>query len=196
MSTENTKRPYRKRRRAEAEEATRERIAAAAAELHEELGPARTSVSAVAERAGVQRGTVYRHFPDENALFQACSAHWNARNAPPDPTPWSAIADPDRRLRVALQEIYAWYDQVEPMLEKLVRDAPLVPAVAHQMATTAIPYFDFVTGVLLEGRARRKRTRAAIGHAVAFETWRSLERTQGLTRKQAAELMAELVAVA
>ena len=196
MSTENHKRPYRKRRRAEAEEATRERIAAAAAELHEELGPARTSVSAVAERAGVQRGTVYRHFPDEDALFQACSAHWNARNVPPDPTPWSAIADPDRRLRAGLLEIYAWYHQVEPMMEKLVRDAPLVPAVAHQMATIATPYFEFVAGVLLEGRSGRKRTRAAIGHALAFETWRSLERTQGLSRKQATELMAELVAVA
>ena len=87
-------REYKKRKRAESEEATRQRIAAAAAELHEQVGPARTTFSAVAERAGVQRATLYRHFPDEDALFEACSAHWSARNAPPDPTPWTAIDRP------------------------------------------------------------------------------------------------------
>ena len=79
-------REYKKRKRAESEEATRQRIAAAAAELHEHVGPARTTFSAVAERAGVQRATLYRHFPDEDALFEACSSHWSARNPPPDPT--------------------------------------------------------------------------------------------------------------
>ena len=196
MSSQTKKRPYRKRRRAEAEEQTRRRIAAAAAELHEAIGPAQTTVSAVAERAGVQRGTVYRHFPDEEALFAACSAHWNARNAPPDPTPWSSIDDPDRRLRSALDEIYAWYEQVEQMLEKLYRDAPLVPAVAHQLEASAIPYFGFVSDVLMEGRPRRKKSRAAIGHALDFQTWRSLVREQGLPTAEAVELMVALVRAA
>lgn len=196
MSPETEKRAYRKRQRAEAEEQTRQRIAAAAAELHEELGPARTTFSAVAERARVQRGTVYRHFPDEEALFKACSAHWEARNFPPDPTPWSAIADPDRRLRAALDDVYGWYEGVETMLEKLYRDRSVVPAVARQMDQTAIPYFAYVTGVLLEGRPGRKKTRAAVAHALAFPTWRSLVREQELSRKQAVELMAVLVAAA
>ena len=196
MSAQTEKRTYRKRQRAESEAATRERIAAAAAELHEKLGPAQTTFSAVAERAGVQRGTVYRHFPDEDALFEACSAHWSARNAPPDATPWSQIEDPDKRLRTALAEIYGWFERVEPMLEKLYRDQSLVPAVARQLELGAVPYFDFVTAVLLDGRPRRKKARAAIGHALAFETWRSLVRAQELSRAQAVELMAALVAAA
>ncbi len=194
MSSQTQKRTYRKRQRAEAEERTRERIAAAAAELHGSVGPAQTTFSAVAERAGVQRGTVYRHFPDEAALFEACSAHWRARNAPPDPTPWSEIDDPGRRLRVGLTELYEWYDRVEPMLENLYRDRSLVPAVAHQMSMGLIPYLDSVAGVLGAGRSRSKSSRAAIAHALSFQTWRSLVREQGLSRKQAVELMTALVA--
>ncbi len=93
----------------------------------------------------MQRATLYRHFPDEDALFEACSAHWNARNAPPDPTPWTAIEDPDERLRAGLTEIYGWYEQVEPMLEKLYRDISVVPALAHQMEQGAIPYLNHVS---------------------------------------------------
>jgi AcrR family transcriptional regulator len=188
------KRTYRKRQRAEAEEATRQKIAAAAAELHQELGPAKTTFSAVAERAGVQRGTVYRHFPDEDALFAACSAHWSARNIPPDPSPWTEIEDPDERLRVALTELYGWYEQTEPMLEKLYRDISVVPAVAHQMSLSAVPYLNAIGDLLMAGRPRRKRTRAAIALALDFQTWRSLERAQELTRKDAVALMAAMVA--
>ena len=101
MSNENTKRSYRMGRRAELQEQTRQRITEAAVELHGTLGPARTSVTAVAERAGVERATVYRHFPDERALFLACSSHWRAANPAPDPAAWAAIADPDLRLRDA-----------------------------------------------------------------------------------------------
>src|SRR5918996_4055938 len=88
------KRPYRKRRRAELEDQTRLRITEAAVELHGRVGPARTTISAVADRAGVQRATVYRHFPDEDALFAACSGHWAAMNPSPDPSAWQAIRDP------------------------------------------------------------------------------------------------------
>ena len=101
------KRAYRKRRRAEQEEETRLRITEAAVDLHGSVGPARTTVSAIAERAGVQRATVYRHFPDEEALFAACSSHWAALNPPPDPAAWAEIADPDERLRRALSELYS-----------------------------------------------------------------------------------------
>src|SRR5260370_5664195 len=99
------KRPYRKQRRAELEEETRRRITASAVELHGTLGPSRTSLSAVAEHAGVRRSTLYRHFPDEAALFAACTAHWVASNPAPDLGRWSAISDPDARLRLALQAL-------------------------------------------------------------------------------------------
>ena len=86
------KRPYQKKQRAELEAQTRRRITESTVELHRTLGPARTSISAVAERAGVRRSTVYRHFPDEAALFAACSAHWTALNPPPDITGWAGRA--------------------------------------------------------------------------------------------------------
>jgi AcrR family transcriptional regulator len=193
------KRTYRKRQRAEAEEATRLRITEAIMDLHETVGPARTTVSGIAERAGVQRGTVYRHFPDEEAQIEACSTHWLTLHAPPDPTPWAEIADPDERLRTALPAIYDWYAETEPMVEKLYRDAPRVPAIASRIQVRE-QVFDGIAELLMSGRpqkgAARKRTRAAIGHALGFETWRSLVRGQDLSNKQAVELMAALVAAA
>jgi AcrR family transcriptional regulator len=199
MSTQISKRTYRKRQRAEAEEETRRRIARATMELHEEVGPARTTVSAIADRAGVQRGTVYRHFPDEEALVDACSNLWLSLNAPPDLAPLTAIADPDERLRVALTEVYGWYERTAPTVEKLYRDATRVPAIAKRIQARE-EVFDAVADLLMTGRpergARRRRVRAAIGHALAFDTWRSLVRAQGLSRKQAVELMAALVAAA
>ncbi|HVI36340.1 MAG TPA: helix-turn-helix domain-containing protein, partial [Gaiellales bacterium] len=122
-------RPYIKTRRAELEQRTRERITEAAVELHGSVGPARTTISAIAQRADVQRATVYRHFPDEHALLVACSAHWRAQNEPPDLAGWAAIRDPAVRLTVALCELYAWYTGSQRMLELLIRDLPLVPAV-------------------------------------------------------------------
>ena len=199
MSVETStsrKRTYRKRQRAEAEEQTRRRITQATMELHELVGPAQTTVSAIAERAGVQRGTIYRHFPDEEALVDACSAHWLASNAPPDPGKWAAIDDPDERLRVALDELYGWYERTEPMVEKLYRDAPLVPAIGERMQARAAG-FAAMADLLMAGRrqrgARRTRVRAAVGHALAFDTWRSLVRAQGLPRDDAVGLMAALV---
>src|SRR5215213_11124019 len=117
MSNQTTeaarRRPYRKRARAEQEQRTRERIAAATAALHGSVGPAQTTVSAIAERAGVQRATVYRHFPDDTALITACSAHWMMLNPAPDIAAWAAIGDVDERLRTALAELYAWYERTE-----------------------------------------------------------------------------------
>jgi AcrR family transcriptional regulator len=109
------KRPYRMTRRAELEAQTRLRITESAAALHERLGPARTTVSAIAERAGVRRSTVYRHFPDEETLFDACSAHWRAANPAPDPRAWEAIDDPDERTEAALRELYAFFERTREM---------------------------------------------------------------------------------
>src|SRR4051812_43805489 len=190
------KRPYRKTRRAELEEETRRRITESTVALHEELGPARTSISAVAERAGVRRSTVYRHFPDEEALFDACSSHWGAANPPPDPGAWAAIADPAERTEAALRELYAYYARTEGMYTSLLRDEPLVPIIQHKLGA----FYGYLTAVqdtLMTGRGLRgrgaRRTRAAIGHALAFPTWQSLVRDEALAEGDAVALMAALV---
>ena len=195
MSTQ--KRQYTMRRRAEREAETRRRITESAVELHEELGPAHTSISAIADRAGVRRSTVYRHFPDEDALFAACSAHWRAANPPPDPASWSSIADMHERTQTAIRSLYEFYDATEAMYTSLLRDEPLVPAVEKRLRDF-YRYLrsiqdDLATGRGVRGR-RARYTRSAIGHALAFPTWRSLTRDEGLSNEEAAELMARFVA--
>jgi AcrR family transcriptional regulator len=184
------------RLRAELEEQTRRRITESAVALHEEVGPARTSISAIAERAGVRRSTVYRHFPDEEALFAACSSHWRAANPPPEVHGWGAIDDPVRRTEIALRELYAFYRRTHAMYESLLRDESVVAAVRRRLRDFH-GYLRKVTDTLMEGRGLRghaaRRTRAAIGHAVALSTWRSLTDEQGLTDDDAVVLMCRLV---
>ena len=190
------KRAYRMRRRAELEEQTRTRITESAVALHEELGPARTSISAIAELAGVRRSTVYRHFPDEEALFAACSSHWRAANPPPDPRDWAAIEEPAARTEAALRELYAFYGRTQGMYTSLLRDERLVPAVQHRLRDF-YGYLRAIEDILLEGRGLRgraaRRTRAAVGHALAFATWHSLTQEQALSDNDAVTLMCLLV---
>jgi AcrR family transcriptional regulator len=190
------RRPYRMKRRAELEEQTRRRITESAVALHERLGPARTSVSAIAEHAGVRRSTVYRHFPDEEALFNACSAHWRAANPPPDPGAWAAIEDPAERTEAALGELYRFYGRTHRMYESLLRDEPVVAAVQRRLGDF-YGYLGAVEDILLAGRGVRgraaRRTRAAIGHALAFPTWRSLALEQRLPNDDAVALMCLLI---
>ena len=120
-------------------------------ELHGTVGPARTSISAIAERAGVRRSTVYRHFPDEAALFDACCSHWAEANPVPDIGAWAAIEDPDERLRTALDELYAFYRRNEAMLENLHRDEATVPLVKEHFAGYR-GYLAAARDVLLRGR--------------------------------------------
>jgi AcrR family transcriptional regulator len=197
MSTE--KRPYRKKKRAELEAETRRRITESAVELHGSVGPSRTSMSAVAERAGVPRSTLYRHFPDEAALFEACSSHWSAANPPPDITAWASITDPDERFGTALEEMYAYWRRTEPMMENLIRDELINEHVRrsfqvfHEFMAAAVE--TLMAGRGLRGRTR-DRTRAAIGHALDFSTWRSLTQEQGLDDDGAEQLMRKLIAAA
>jgi AcrR family transcriptional regulator len=192
MSSEN--RTYQKRRRAESEAQTRLRITESAVELHGTLGPSRTSMSAIAEHAGVRRSTLYRHFPDEVAVFFACTAHWRAANPRPDLDTWTAIEDPDERLETALGELYAFYRQTEQMLDNLHRDEELVPTV-KQFFGAFHEWLAEVRDALMSGRGvrgkARRRVRAAIAHALAFRTWQSL--TEDLDDPEAAELMCRLV---
>jgi AcrR family transcriptional regulator len=193
------KRPYRMKRRAELEQLTRQRITESAVELHGTVGPSRTSISAVAERAGVRRSTVYRHFPDEEALFDACSSHWANENPVPELARWAAIEDPDKRLREGLGELYAYYRRTEDMLANLFRDEATVPTVERRFRGFH-DYLDGAREILMAGRGLRGRragdVRAAIGHALAFSSWRSLTREEGLDDAQAAELMRRLVVAA
>jgi AcrR family transcriptional regulator len=195
MSTQ-IKRPYRKRRRAELEDETRRRITEATMHLHEEVGPAKTTVSAIADRAGVQRATVYRHFPDDAALIAACSAHWMSLNPAPHLAAWAATDDVDERLRTALAEIYDWYERTEAMIVRLNRDRASVPPLDERMSARDA-YFAGAIETLLRGRpergGRRQRARAAIAHALEFDTWRSLVRREGLGRDEAIELLLRLV---
>lgn len=190
------RRAYTKKARADAEDATRLRITESAVALHGSVGPARTSISAVAERAGVTRSTVYRHFPDEEALFAACSSHWNAQNPPPDLTEALGQDDPSERTRQVLDAMYGWYSRTERMLGNILRDEAEVPAMAAHIRL----YHDFLASLRdpllagrgLRGRARR-RAEAGIGHALALATWTSLVREQGLDNAEAAALMTALV---
>ena len=193
------KRPYRMKRRAEQEAATRLRITESAVALHGTLGPARTSMSAVAEHAGVRRSTVYRHFPDEAALFAACTAPWAASHPLPDLAGWAAVADPHERLPRALRELYGFYGSAEQMLSHAFRDESTAAPVAAQLRRMR-DYLDAARETLLVGRRvrgrARTRVRAALGHALAFHTWRSLAVDEGLDDPQAVELMCGLVAAA
>ncbi len=189
-------RKYDMTRRAKRQEETRRRIVEATVELHETIGMVRTTISAIAEKAGVQRLTVYRHFPDERALFSACSGHWTTANPPPDPASWTQIADPEERLRVALTEVYAYHRRTEPMMVNVIRDAQVHP-LTREMAE---PYFQlwdrmryvFATGWGAEDE-RLALLLAALGHALDFQTWRSLVRQQELDDEQAVELMVKMV---
>ena len=136
------------------------RITEAAIELHGTVGPSRTTLSAVAERAGVERRTLYRHFPTEADLFAACSSHYFAANPWPDLDGWRAIRDPRERLERALDELYAYYERTEPMLGNVLRDAELVDS-ARDAVAPLHAYLEEAAEVLLAGRAAARPPTAA-----------------------------------
>lgn len=185
-------RSYEKKKRAEREAETRRRIVEATVALHTSVGPARTTISAIADKAGVQRHTVYSHFPEEETLFAACTNHWALLHPFPQAELWETTPDPVERLTLALRDIWAWYAAVESELELFLRDAAYVPAVAADMARYA-ERLAAVADRLAADRGGSTTARAAIGHALAFETWRSLIRREGLTTAGAIDAMSALV---
>jgi AcrR family transcriptional regulator len=197
MFTGMATRKYQQKRRAELQAETRQRIVEAMVALHREVGPAQTTISAIAERAGVERLTVYRHFPDETAMFQACTAHYATQVPGPDPAAWAEIEEPAERLRAALLAFYDYYRRAEEMLVNAARDVPQLPALAEVLA----PWGRFVkevrkdlqAGWRVQSRVRSRRLAGAIGHALSFDTWRSLARIEGLDDGEAAGLMVNLV---
>jgi AcrR family transcriptional regulator len=194
-----SKRKYELKKRADEMAETRRRITEAAVELHGTVGPARTTLSAVAERAGVQRHTVYQHFPSEDALFEACTTHYMAAHPLPSLEAWRAVDDPTERLRHALDELYSYYESTEPMFSNVLRDAELIDA----LRPTLVPLQDFLADaveILAAGRSTRGRRRRILAsllqHALDFQTWRSLVSADRLTQAEAVELLSALVEVA
>ena len=195
------KRRYELKERAVKQAETRQRIVDATMALHREVGPARTTISEVARRAGVGRVTVYNHFPDENALLAACTAQLAAESPPPDPRGWARVKDPGDRLKAALAELYAYYRDNDVMLANVGRDAAIVPALADVLAAAgAQEHQAAMLDALMAGRKlrgkRERRTRAAISLALAFETWQRLTREEGLKDREAVRLMGRAVAAA
>jgi AcrR family transcriptional regulator len=193
------KRKYELKKRAEEMAETHRRITDAAIELHGTVGPSRTTLSAVAKRAGVERRTLYRHFPTEADLFAACSTHYFTANPWPDLGTWRAIGDPQQRLVRALDELYAYYERTEPMLSNVLRDAELVDFARGAVAPLHA-FLDEAAEILTIGRQvvrgrRRQILGGALRHALAFSTWRSLS-TNGVGRSDAVKLMAALVEAA
>ena len=199
-------RTYRKTRRAERQAETRRRIVDAAIALHQTVGPAAATVTAIAEKAGVSRLTVYRHFPDEVELLRACTGTYNTDHPPPDPSALHAITDPARRLEAALTGLYRYYSDNEAMLGHGADSLPAKPAlgVALQPMFEGLEHLTdlLATGWLVDGDqgpadgGHGSLLRGAIAHAVAFPTWRSLRRHQGLTNAQGVELMVGMVLTA
>jgi AcrR family transcriptional regulator len=192
------RRKYELKKRAEEMAGTHLRITEAAIELHGTVGPSRTTMSAVARRAGVERRTLYRHFPTEADLFAACSTHYFTANPWPDLGGWRAILDPARRLERALDELYAYYERTEPMLSNVFRDVQLVEF-ARDAAAPLLTYLEEAVETLLVGRPVRGGTRhllaGALRHALAFSTWHSLT-SNGIQRADAAKLLTALVEAA
>lgn len=184
------------KRRAELEEQTRRRIAQAAVDLHRTLGPSQTSISALAEHAGVRRSTVYRHFPDELAIFTACTLLWRDQNPAPDLSRWAAIEDVEERLGSGLTEMYQYFRRTENMMSNILRDEATMPNVG-KMLEGFYQYLSEARNVLMVGRKMPeqiyRQVNGAIGHALAFHTWRSLAFDQNLSDDEAAGMMCLLV---
>jgi AcrR family transcriptional regulator len=182
-------RKYELKRRAESQADTRRRIVEAAVQLHQTKGPGLTSISDVARLAGVQRNTLYRHFPDERSLMLACSGHYFQVNPPPDPTAWQAEPDARRRLRLALTDLYSFYERTEEMLTRVVRDAEFHAGVREIQKLRRAPFAEAVFAALAEVLPRRARSRAMLGVALDFRTWKGLAREGGLSQEAAVETM-------
>jgi AcrR family transcriptional regulator len=192
------KRTYELKKRAESQAQTHQRIVEAAVALHRERGPAQTTITEIAERAGVQRLTVYNHFPDDAALVEGCSRHWWGLHPPPEAVAWSGVDGLEERLRSALRDLYAYYAETEEMTEKFLRDASLVPAVADLLDRTWRPYLREARDVIARAsrRSRRRTLLAGITLALDFRTWQTLVRDGGLAVEDAIEVAVAAVSAA
>lgn len=189
----NETRPYRQKVRAERQEQTRQRIIEAAVSLHLERGPAQTSINAIAERAGVNRVTIYRHFPDARTLLEACSAHARKIHPPPDLSGWRRIEDPRLRTEVGLTQLYDYFRRTESDWSNILRDAEVSPLVKEMAEKRRLAYLRDARDALLAAwpnrPTRRPLLRAVLGLATDFRTWQTLCRREALDDRTAVALM-------
>jgi AcrR family transcriptional regulator len=189
---------YNLKARAERYQQTRQRIVEATVELHRTFGPVRTTITDIAKKAGVERQTVYNHFPDELSLLKACSAHNRALNPPPDPEPWKLIPDPEERLRRALAEVYGYYRRNEQMLANVTRDAQANPN-TRKVLEPRVKHQERMRDALAAGweqgdKQRRERLlHGALWMALEFQMWHTLARQQGFDDDESIELMVSMV---
>ncbi len=184
-------RTYTLKRRAERQAETRRRIVEAAVDLHSSVGPARTTVSMIAERAGVQRHTFYAHFPDERSLFLACSGLTLERDPLPDARPWQAIADQAERLRVGLRAIYGWYERNADLLSSVLRDAEFHTLTKEIVAMQFGPQMATYREML--GANLSAKQQPMLQLALSFFTWRTLAREGGLKPEAAVAAMIQAI---
>lgn len=184
-------RTYTLKRRAESQAETRRRIVEAAVELHGTVGPANTTISMIAERAGVQRHTLYKHFPDERAMAMACSGLTLERDPPPDAEAWRAIADPAARLRTGLGAVYDWFARNESLMACVLRDAERHELTREIMALRFGPIVTRQREAL--GAGLNARQRALLALALSFHTWRTLVREAGLKQSEAVKAMVQAI---
>jgi AcrR family transcriptional regulator len=172
---------------------TRKRITEAAVQLHGTVGPAHTTFSAVAELAGVQRSTVYRHFADEETLFGACTSHWLAANPWPRIEDWRAIADPRERLLVALRQVYRYFERNELMLANSLRDIEVMPAFVGELMRAQV---ESMRSALVEAwpADKRPQVRPAIAFALDFRAWQAM-RDAGWSPSRASDAMTDLASL-
>ncbi len=182
------------RKRAEDVAGTRLRIVEATEKLHGTIGPATTTITAIAEAAGVTRLTVYRHFADDVSLFAACSQLWASRQVFPDTKTWVVPEDPVERVRVALTDLYRFYRDAEPMLSNVHRDAAAVPPPLRESnAAEDARRRDVLLAAFSARGAHRRRLRAVLAHVTSFPTWRSLCHENGLSDRDGVDAMVALV---
>lgn len=184
-------RTYTQKRRAEQTAQTRQRIVEAAIDLHGSVGPARTTLTMVAERAGVQRHTLYAHFPDERSLMLACSGFSMERDPLPDVAPWRAIPEPGDRLRAGLGALYAWYRRNGALAACVLRDAEHHALTREMVELRMGPSFHAYGEALGAGLGVRQCAMLALG--LSFHTWRTLTQNGGLKDEAAAQIMAQAI---
>ncbi|HVG52332.1 MAG TPA: helix-turn-helix domain-containing protein [Xanthobacteraceae bacterium] len=184
-------RTYTLKRRAEQQAETRQRIVEAAVDLHSSVGPAATTVSMIAERAGVQRHTFYAHFPDERSLFMACSGLVHERDPLPEAAPWRAIEDRRERLRTGLSAIYDWYERNVSLMACVMRDIEHHPPTKDIMGLRFAPFIAAYRDVL--GTTLSIKQRATLELALSFFTWRTLVHDSGLGRAVAVDVMIQAI---
>jgi AcrR family transcriptional regulator len=184
-------RTYTLKRRAEQQAETHRRIVEAAIVLHGSVGPALTTISMVAERAGVQRHTLYAHFPDERSLHLACSGLALERDPLPDAAAWAAIEDRRERLRVGLAAVYGWYERNAELAACVLRDAEYHPLTKEITQMRFGPLFAAYHAVL--GAKLSTKQRAVLALALSFFTWRTLVRECGLKQGSAMRVMVQAI---